>query len=312
MEEIIVVEKLNKSYQHKSAVHDLCFTVCQGEIVGLLGPNGAGKSTTINILSTILKPDSGNVSIGGYDLARDKSKIKKFIGIVPQDLAIYEEISAEKNVAFFASLYGLHGSELKAQTCKALQQVGLYNHRAEKPKTFSGGMKRRLNIACAIAHAPKLIIMDEPTVGIDPQSRNHILEAILTLRDQGSTILYSTHYMEEVEAIADRILILDEGNLIASGTKKELCQRFENQVTYSFTLDRKPDGTMLTLSGLPGILSVSFEEQGLAVTVDITNENLSHIISTILSAGYQIKAMSSKEASLETVFLDLTGKSLRD
>lgn len=312
MEEIIVVENLNKSYQHKSAVNDLSFTVCQGEIVGLLGPNGAGKSTTINILSTILKPDSGNILIGGYDLVKDKSKIKKFIGIVPQDLAIYEEISAEKNVAFFASLYGLHGSELKFQTYKALQQVGLYDHRTEKPKTFSGGMKRRLNIACAIAHAPKLIIMDEPTVGIDPQSRNHILEAILTLRDQGSTILYSTHYMEEVEAIADRILILDEGKFIASGTKDELCQRFENQVTYSFTLDRKPEEITLTLSGLSGIQSVVFEEQGLAITVDTTNENLGNIISAILSAGYQIKAMSSKEASLETVFLDLTGKSLRD
>lgn len=312
MEEIIVVENLNKSYQHKSAVNDLSFTVCQGEIVGLLGPNGAGKSTTINILSTILKPDSGNISIGGYDLAKDKSKIKKFIGIVPQDLAIYEEISTEKNVAFFASLYGLHGSELKFQTDKALQQVGLYDHRTEKPKTFSGGMKRRLNIACAIAHAPKLIIMDEPTVGIDPQSRNHILEAILTLRDQGSTILYSTHYMEEVEAIADRILILDEGKFIASGTKEELCQRFENQVTYSFTLDRKPEEITLTLSGLSGIQSVAFEEQSLAITVDTTNENLGNIISAILSAGYQIKAMSSKEASLETVFLDLTGKSLRN
>ncbi len=312
MEEIIVVENLNKSYQHKSAVNDLSFTVCQGEIVGLLGPNGAGKSTTINILSTILKPDSGNILIGGYDLVKDKSKIKKFIGIVPQDLAIYKEISAEKNVAFFASLYGLHGSELKFQTYKALQQVGLYDHRTEKPKTFSGGMKRRLNIACAIAHAPKLIIMDEPTVGIDPQSRNHILEAILTLRDQGSTILYSTHYMEEVEAIADRILILDEGKFIASGTKDELCQRFENQVTYSFTLDRKPEEITLTLSGLSGIQSVVFEEQGLAITVDTTNENLGNIISAILSAGYQIKAMSSKEASLETVFLDLTGKSLRD
>ena len=312
MEEIIVVENLNKSYQHKSAVNDLSFTVCQGEIVGLLGPNGAGKSTTINILSTILKPDSGNILIGGSDLVKDKSKIKKFIGIVPQDLAIYKEISAEKNVAFFASLYGLHGSELKFQTYKALQQVGLYDHRTEKPKTFSGGMKRRLNIACAIAHAPKLIIMDEPTVGIDPQSRNHILEAILTLRDQGSTILYSTHYMEEVEAIADRILILDEGKFIASGTKDELCQRFENQVTYSFTLDRKPEEITLTLSGLSGIQSVVFEEQGLAITVDTTNENLGNIISAILSAGYQIKAMSSKEASLETVFLDLTGKSLRD
>ena len=241
MTEAIIVKKLNKSYGQKPVIKDLSFSVFQGEIVGLLGANGAGKSTTINILSTILKHDSGSVLIGGFDLMKDKSKIKKVVGIVPQDLAIYEEISAEKNVSFFASLYGLNGAELKANTSKALQQVGLYEHRTEKPKTFSGGMKRRLNIACAIAHAPKLIIMDEPTVGIDPQSRNHILKSILTMREQGATILYSTHYMEEVEAIADRILILDEGQIIASGTKDELCQRYENQITYNFTLDHQPE-----------------------------------------------------------------------
>lgn len=312
MTEAIIVKKLNKSYGQKPVIKDLSFSVFQGEIVGLLGANGAGKSTTINILSTILKHDSGNVLIGGFDLMKDKSKIKKVVGIVPQDLAIYEEISAEKNVSFFASLYGLNGAELKANTSKALQQVGLYEHRTEKPKTFSGGMKRRLNIACAIAHAPKLIIMDEPTVGIDPQSRNHILKSILTMREQGATILYSTHYMEEVEAIADRILILDEGQIIASGTKDELCQRFENQITYNFTLDRQPEEQCIRFSGLSMIKSVTYEEQGLTVTVGISNQGLSHIITAILSAGYQIKSMSSKEASLETVFLDLTGKSLRD
>ena len=312
MTETIIVKKLNKSYGRKPVIKDLNFSVFQGEIVGLLGANGAGKSTTINILSTILKYDSGNVLINGFDLIKDKSKIKKFIGVVPQDLAIYEEISAEKNVSFFASLYGLRGAELKANTSKALQQVGLYEHRTEKPKTFSGGMKRRLNIACAIAHAPKLIIMDEPTVGVDPQSRNHILESILNMREQGATILYSTHYMEEVEAIADRILILDEGQIIASGTKDELCQHFENHITYIFTLDRQPEEQCITFSGFSEIKSVTYEEQGLTVTVDISNQGLSHIITAILSAGYQIKSMSSKEASLETVFLDLTGKSLRD
>ena len=312
MDEIITVKNLNKTYGQKPAVKDLSFSVSQGEIVGLLGPNGAGKSTTINILSTILKPDSGYISIGGYDLAKNKSDIKKLIGVVPQDLAIYEEISAEKNVAFFASLYGLHGAELKEKVRNALQQAGLYEHRAEKPKTFSGGMKRRLNIACAIAHAPKLIIMDEPTVGIDPQSRNHILEAILILQKQGATILYSTHYMEEVETIANRILILDEGTMIASGTKNELCQRFENQVTYSFILDSRPEKQAIPLNGLTGVKSVVFEKQGITVTVDAHTESLSNVITALLSAGHQIKSMSSKEASLETVFLDLTGKSLRD
>lgn len=312
MNEIIVAEKLNKSYGKKLAISDLSFSVFRGEILGLLGPNGAGKSTTINILSTILKPDSGRVTIGGFDLDKEKSKIKEFIGIIPQDLAIYEEISAEKNVSFFASLYGLKRKDLINRTHKALKQVGLYEHRLEKPKTFSGGMKRRLNIACAIAHNPKLIIMDEPTVGIDPQSRNHILETILELRKEGVTILYSTHYMEEVEAIADRIVILDEGRVIATGTQNELCERYENHITYSFVLDRQPDEQIHSIVSQANIKSVTIEECGLNVEADINKTDLSNIISSILNAGYQIKSMSSKEASLETVFLDLTGKSLRD
>lgn len=207
MEELIKVTGLTKSYKNSPAVSNLSFSVKKGEILGLLGPNGAGKSTTINILATVLKPDSGNVSICGYNLKNEKNNIKQHLGIVPQDLAIYEEISAEKNVSFFASLYGLRGQKLKERTAFALDLVGLADKRKSKPKTFSGGMKRRLNIACAIAHDPQIIIMDEPTVGIDPQSRNHILESILKLKEHGVSILYSTHYMEEVEHIADRILV---------------------------------------------------------------------------------------------------------
>ena len=237
MEELIKVTELTKSYENSPAVSDLSFSVKKGEIVGLLGPNGAGKSTTINILATVLKPDSGNISICGYNLQNEKNKIKQSIGIVPQDLAIYEEISAEKNVSFFASLYGLRGQKLKERTAFALDLVGLTDKRKNKPKTFSGGMKRRLNIACAIAHDPQIIIMDEPTVGIDPQSRNHILESILKLKEHGVSILYSTHYMEEVEHIADRILVIDKGKQIAGGTLKELLQSYENRVIYFLELD---------------------------------------------------------------------------
>lgn len=310
MQEAIQVKHLMKAYQKKTAVSNLDFTVEQGEIVGLLGPNGAGKSTTINILSTVLKPDSGDIQIFGNDLNTDKKKIKHLLGVVPQDLAIYEEISAEKNILFFAGLYGLKGDELRKNVKEALKLVGLYERRKDKPKTFSGGMKRRLNIACAIAHHPKLIIMDEPTVGIDPQSRNHILEAILVLQKQGAAVLYSTHYMEEAEQIADRIFIMDEGRMIASGTKSELCSQVENQITYSFTLDRTPEKNSIAFGET--VHKVVYQDRIVSVTVDKRNENLGEMVAAILAARYALQSMESREASLETVFLNLTGKSLRD
>lgn len=273
MEELIKVTGLTKSYENSPAVSDLSFSVKKGEIVGLLGPNGAGKSTTINILATVLKPDSGNISICGYNLQNEKNKIKQSIGIVPQDLAIYEEMSAEKNVSFFASLYGLRGQKLKERTAFALDLVGLTDKRKNKPKTFSGGMKRRLNIACAIAHDPQIIIMDEPTVGIDPQSRNHILESILKLKEHGVSILYSTHYMEEVEHIADRILVIDKGKQIAGGTLKELLQSYENRVIYFLELDGLHKNGLNEfdfLNNINGIQKVQIYKEMLKVTAQKT------------------------------------------
>lgn len=315
MKNEIKVENLNKAYQQHQAVSNFSFSLEQGKILGLLGPNGAGKSTTINILSTVLKPDSGKVTLCGYDLSTEKQKIKKCIGIVPQELAIYEEISAEKNVSFFASLYGLHGKELKEKTEYALQMVGLTERKKDKPKTFSGGMKRRLNIACAIAHQPQIIIMDEPTVGIDPQSRNHILEAIMKLKENGSTILYSTHYMEEVEQIADRILIMDKGQKIAEGTLNELLKNYENSTIYHLELDstyelNKEDFDFLL--SLSGIQKIDTNENVLNVTVWNDTNTLGDIFSIINKHGYIIKNMSCEIGNLETVFLDLTGRTLRD
>lgn len=314
MEEIIKVTGLTKSYENSPAVSDLSFSVKKGEIVGLLGPNGAGKSTTINILATVLKPDSGNISICGYNLQNEKNKIKQSIGIVPQDLAIYEEISAEKNVSFFASLYGLRGQKLKERTAFALDLVGLTDKRKNKPKTFSGGMKRRLNIACAIAHDPQIIIMDEPTVGIDPQSRNHILESILKLKEHGVSILYSTHYMEEVEHIADRILVIDKGKQIAGGTLKELLQSYENRVIYFLELDGLHKNGLNEfdfLNNINGIQKVQIYKEMLKVTAQ-KNISLSELFSALSTHGYTTKNMSSETGSLETVFLELTGRNLRD
>lgn len=312
MQEKIIVENLKKSYKHLLAVNGLSFTVYSGEIIGLLGPNGAGKSTTINILSTVLKPDSGNVQVAGYDLRSNKKEIKKLLGIVPQDLAIYEEISAEKNVRFFAGLYGASGTKLDAQVKTALEIVGLYNRRKDKAKTFSGGMKRRLNIACGIAHEPDIIIMDEPTVGIDPQSRNHILESITLLRKKGATIIYSTHYMEEVEAIADRVLIMNDGAVIASGTTEEICKSYETQTSYTFTVDSTKNLEENSFAHISNLQQVEIEDAEVHILVNGTGKHLNEIINVFISGDCNVLGMSSKKASLETVFLDLTGKKLRD
>ncbi|MCL2355133.1 MAG: ABC transporter ATP-binding protein [Oscillospiraceae bacterium] len=214
--------------KENKAVDGLDFDLYKGEILGLLGPNGAGKSTTISILSTILKKDKGTVKIFDKNIETNLQSIKSRLGIVPQDIAIYEGISARKNVEFFASLYGVRKRELKTRVMEALKFVELEDKADDKPKTFSGGMKRRLNIACAIAHNPEILILDEPTVGIDPQSRNHILSSIKELRKQGTTIIYTTHYMEEVAEISDRIIIMDKGQKIAEGTLTELLDKYKN------------------------------------------------------------------------------------
>lgn len=312
MNNIVVVENLEKHYHNKVAVDGISFEVREGEILGLLGPNGAGKSTTINILATVLSASNGKVTILGHDLKKDVKLIKQCIGIVPQDIAIYEEISAEKNVRFFASLYNLKGKQLEGQVKEALKLVQLYDRKDDKPKTFSGGMKRRLNIACAIAHQPKLIIMDEPTVGIDPQSRNHILESIKALKNKGATVIYSTHYMEEVEAISDRIIIMNEGKIIAQGTKDELNQKVNDEITYSFQVTHFEQLNRELISEIEGVTKVNVTENILEVTVEQSKDYLDEIITALIAEGCKIQSMSSKKASLETVFLELTGRNLRD
>lgn len=313
MKNIVAVRKLEKSYGLKTVLHKIDFIVKKDEILGLLGPNGAGKSTTLNILSTVLSPTNGEIEILGCNLKENPKFIKQNIGIVPQDIAIYEEISAEKNVRFFAGLYHIKGSELEKNVQSALQLVGLYDRRKEKPKTFSGGMKRRLNIACAIAHNPKLIIMDEPTVGIDPQSRNHILESIKILKKNGSTIIYSTHYMEEVEAISDRIIIMNEGSIIAEGTKEELGKMVNNEITYTFQLKNSELFDKEKMRDIEGVKDIkSLADHTVAIKMEKAKDHLGEVILRLISNDCEIISMNSKEASLETVFLELTGRNLRD
>lgn len=226
MNRILEVENLKKGYKDKKAVQGISFGINEGEILGFLGPNGAGKSTSINMISTVLSPDEGKIKYMGEDIRKIDKKFKKSLGVVPQDLSLFNDLSAYDNVKFFCSLYGIRGEQLKKCVKEALEFVELWDRRHENPPSFSGGMKRRLNIACAIAHKPRLIIMDEPTVGIDPQSRNHILEEVKTLNKSGVTVIYTSHYMEEVEAVCSRIVIMDEGKIIEEGNKEELKQKY--------------------------------------------------------------------------------------
>ena len=227
MECILSIQNVTKKYGEKVIIENENFSVYKGDILGFIGPNGAGKSTSINIISTPVSPDNGSILFHGQDISSNRLNYKKSLGIVPQDLAIYEDLNAYDNVAFFCSLYGIRGIELKEKVKKALEFVGLWDRRKDLPSKFSGGMKRRLNIACAITHEPELLIMDEPTVGIDPQSRNKILEAVKELNRTGTTVIYTSHYMEEIEALCNRIVLLDKGNVIEDLSKNDYKAKYE-------------------------------------------------------------------------------------
>ncbi len=229
MNKLLEVNNLSKSYGEKQVVQKITFEISDGEILGFIGPNGAGKSTTIKMLIDVEARDDGDILFQGVKIGKEMKSFKKSIGVVPQEIAVYEDISAYENVKFFCSLYGYHGKELKGRVKEALEFVGLWERKGELPTKFSGGMKRRLNIACSIAHSPKLLIMDEPTVGIDPQSRNHIMEAIKTLNSRGTTVVYVSHYMEEIEAICDRVLIIDHGVIMEDMEKEQLKDKYKSQ-----------------------------------------------------------------------------------
>ena len=312
MKPIIQVKNLGKSFNGNKVLKKVSFDVYEGEILCLLGPNGAGKSTTINAMSTTLNYEAGEILYEGQLVNQQSNFFKCNLGLVPQDLAIYEDISAERNVTFFASIYGLRGKELKARVDQALDFVGLMDRKKDKPKNFSGGMKRRLNIACALAHNPKVMILDEPTVGIDPQSRNHILNSIKKLSSMGVTIIYTTHYMEEVEEISTRIIIMDHGEIIASGTKDKLKEMLQDEKTYY--IDFEGDYLMEKdeFYRIEGIKQVELNCKKMQISTLKGVENLDKIIALIMNKGLKINNLSSSSASLEAVFLKLTGRSLRN
>lgn len=242
---IVVLDGLTKKYDNKTVVDHVSLDIEKGEIFGLLGPNGAGKSTMMNMVCSIKKPTMGNIQLFGYDTKKDMNKVKAKLGYIPQELAIHGNLKAWENVELFTSLYGLKGKELKQRVEESLRFVGLEDKRDGFAKNFSGGMKRRLNIACAIGHKPELLIFDEPTVGIDPQSRNFILEKIRETNKAGATVIYTSHYMEEIEAICTRIAIMDNGKIIAIGTKEDLVRMVSDQPCDSMSLEE----VFLTLTG---------------------------------------------------------------
>ncbi|MEZ3453368.1 MAG: ABC transporter ATP-binding protein [Oscillospiraceae bacterium] len=315
MKEFLSVKNLIKNYGDFCAVDDLSFSVYEGEIFGLLGPNGAGKSTTMNVITSLSSFSKGSVSVNGMDILKEKDKVKQIIGMVPQEIAVYPFLSAEENVRFFASLYGLHGSELKKAAERALEFVGLSDRAKMKPKKMSGGMKRRLNIACGIAHNPKLIIMDEPTVGVDAQSREHILNSIKTLRENGATVIYTSHYMNEVEEICDRIAIIDHGRFVACGTERELISLVSDVKTLKlfteFPADFDKNGFVSEMTKLPDVKSGKTDGNELRLEVSGTCRDFSLILEYLRKRGLPISGLTTESINLEDVFIALTGSELR-
>lgn len=309
---VVKIENLVKKFGNTAAVDKITLDIEEGEIYGLLGPNGAGKSTTINMICGLLSPNEGTIEILEKDIRKNKIFAKRNIGIVPQDIAIYEDLTAYENVNFFAGLYGFRGKELKARVDEALEFVGLLDKAKSFPKGFSGGMKRRLNIACAIAHRPKVIIMDEPTVGIDPQSRNHILQSVKKLNEMGSTIIYTSHYMEEVEEICTRIGIVDHGKLIAEGTKEELKSSISDTNTIWVTVQSLNDFQLDALKDINGVISAELDDNIVKISSSQDINNLDKIILFFTEKNIHIKNLETKTPDLETVFLTLTGRKLRD
>lgn len=309
---MITVRSISKSFGNIEAIKNVSFTINKGEIFGILGPNGAGKSTIVNILNTLVKPDMGDVIIDGVNSKDSGNAIKLIMGVVPQDIALYEELSAYENLMFWGGLYHIPKQELKAIVNHTLGIVDLVNRKDDKIKIFSGGMKRRINIACSLLHNPKILVLDEPTVGVDPQNRNHIFEVIERLNNEGLTIIYTTHYMEEAERFCDNIAIIDVGRIIAQGTLKELREISDVKNLLTIKLadsDHEIISRIITTNPLFNFDSTS---NTLKVECVSISKEISIIINHIQNSGGVIERIFTQGANLESIYLKLTGKELRD
>ncbi len=310
---IIEVKNISKKFDRKIVLDNISFNVDKGDIFGLIGPNGAGKSTLINIMTGLLDANGGSITIGGFDVKEEPLKAKKFLGLVPQELALLETISAYDNLEFFGSLYGLKGRNLKNKIDQTLDFTGLTEKKKEKVKKFSGGMKRRLNLAAAIMHEPEILILDEPTVGIDPQSRNHIFEFIKTVnREKNTTILYISHYMEEVEYLCNNIFIIDEGKEVAYGSKKSVKSMISNNNKVNLKVENLNKDLIERIRLIDSIINIDANNDEINLLVDADNFKLEPLLKILENNSSTIKSINVDEPNLEEVFLSLTGKKLRD
>ncbi len=325
-EPILIAKELRKTFGDNEAVKGISFSVLRGEIFSLLGPNGAGKTTTINMLSCLIEPTGGTAEIAGHAIPGDSLNVRRAIGVVPQEIALYDSLSARHNLEFWGRLYDMNGKALAQRIDEVLEIVGLSDRAKDKVKTFSGGMKRRINIAAGLLHRPRLLFMDEPTVGIDPQSRRRILDMVRELRDGGMTVLYTTHYMEEAEQLSDRVGIIDQGRLIALGTQAELTRVVGEQETLRLHLSEEAaaalseangdapaaDGQVALFNGLPGVISAAAVDHQIVVSVANAGEALPVVVGRANDAGLRVRSVDIEEPNLEAVFLHLTGRGLRD
>ena len=309
---MIEVERLRKSFDSLVAVDDVSFSLAEGEIFGLLGPNGAGKTTTINMVCGVLKPDAGRIVIGGIDIWLEPKKVKQNLGVVPQEIAVYEDLSARDNLNFWGSLYGLSGTDLKARIDESLTRVGLADRANDRVKNFSGGMKRRLNLCMGLLHRPRVLLLDEPTVGIDPQARLNILDVVREVAASGTTVLYTTHYMDEAQDLCDRIAIIDHGRILTVGTLAELT-RLAGEAEVLRLAGRFDDPAVRDrLGALEGVRVLKADDELAVLSVDADGPGLLDVLPRILAAELDVTDVSIQQPNLQNVFISLTGKELRD
>jgi len=308
----IEVKNLHKAFGELKAVDGVSFEVRQGEIFSLLGPNGAGKTTTISMLSCLLRPDEGEALVMGHSIRTGQMGVKSVLGVVPQDIALYEDLSARENLTFWGKMYGLRGAALKTRVDEVLEIIELTERAKDRVGKYSGGMKRRVNIGVALLHKPKVIYMDEPTVGIDPQSRRNILDSVVALKNQGMTVLYTTHYMEEAQELSDHIAIMDTGKLIAYGTNAELVKIVGQLDRITLTVNTGGERVAEAWKTVKGVKQVTAEDGTVVVLADDSNQVLPGLFESATSQGARITSVAIQEPNLEAVFLHLTGKALRE
>ena len=309
---MIEAQGLVKTFGSLRAVDGIGFHVRKGELYGLLGPNGAGKTTTMSMLAGLLQPDEGQIRFDGIDLAARPLAVKQQLGVVPQEPALYETLSARENLRFWGGLYGISGKELSAAVDRVLELVGLSDRSQEPIRRYSGGMKRRLNLALGLVHGPRAVLMDEPTVGIDPQARLNILEAVKNVTASGATVIYTTHYLEEAEELCDRIAIMDHGKILAEGTLEELIRRVGGRELVTVRGGFAPEALEPIVAALPGVQVTSAAPGRVVLTVERSGRGAVDVLARVLGAGLDIDGVSVQPPSLNALFLNLTGRELRD